>query len=171
MDQGLLNLAAIATYLIMGLGVVAALGVVLLRNLFHAALALAALLVATAAIFITLQADFLAMVQILIYVGAVMTLIIFAIMLTGQIATQQVTQNNKQSFIAFAAMIFFSVVLIFILFQTPWPVHDPAMNDPVTAATLGKSLLGEYVFPFEIISVILIAALIGAVTIAKKDSE
>jgi len=160
----------IAVYAIMGVSVIAAIGVVTLRNLFHAALTLAMVLLGTAAVFISLQAEFLAMVQILIYVGAVMTLIIFAVMLTSRLTDESIPQQNKQGFPAFLVVSLLGAVLIFILLQAPWPIHAPGVHSPVSVTDLAKAMLGNYVFPFEVISVILIAALIGAVTIAKKDS-
>ena len=96
MDTGLSYLGVGVVYGIMALSVIAAIGVVTLRNLFHAALFLAGVLLGTAGLFISLHADFLAMVQILIYVGAVLTLIIFAIMLTGRISDPSIKQKNNQ---------------------------------------------------------------------------
>lgn len=148
-----------------------ALGVVTLRNLFHCALCLAAALIGTAALYIVLQAEYLAAIQILLYVGAVVTLVIFAIMLTEHLMGKTVRQNNSQSLLAIAGLAGFVVLLTGLILKTPWPVTPTALKAKVSVMGLGKALMGTYVFPFEVISVVLIAALIGTVIIAKKDAE
>ena len=148
----------------------AAVSAVTLPNLFHAALALALALVGVAGIFLALQADFLAVVQILIYVGAVMTLVVFAIMMTEKINDKSVRQKNHLGLPAFAATVLFFIPLIGILRHTAWPVHAEEMiRTHVTVLDLGKALVGTYVFPFEMISVVLIAVLVAAVIVARKD--
>ena len=156
-------------YVMMAVSVVAAIGVVTLRSVFHAALALALTLLGVAGIYIALQAEFLAMVQILIYVGAVMTLVIFAIMLTERLGDKTVRQDNPQSAPAFLGALAFLGMLSWVILKTPWPVTEEAVAKHVSTLDLGKALMGIYVFPFEVISVVLIAALIGAIVIAKRD--
>lgn len=165
------NLSNAGIYVAMAVGLLAAVGVVTLRSLFHAALALAAVLLVTAILFISLHAEFIAMVQILIYVGAVMTLVIFAIMLTGRLGEKSIQQHNRQSWIALLAGATFLAFLLRIILETPWPVSTPLPETDVSVFELGQALLGPYVFPFEIVSVLLLAALIGAIVIARKDSE
>ena len=155
----------------MALSVIAAICVVTLPNLFHSALSLVVTLIGIAAIYIALHAEFLAVVQVLLYVGAVMTLIIFSIMLTTGMGNKSIQQFNPLSLPAFAAAIVFVVVLAQIIFRTPWPVKPETVAATVSTADLGKAMMGLYVFPFEVISVILIAALIGAITIAREDKE
>ena len=169
--QPLILLIQIAIYTLMLTSVIAAIKVVSFRNLFHSALALAYVLVGMAGIFIALRADFLAMVQILIYVGAVMTLVIFTIMLTQRLGDKALRQNNRQSPLAVAATLVFLIFIIRVIYRTPWPVKAQTLEYPVTTSELGEALLGIYVFPFEVISVILIAVLIGAIVIAKRDPE
>lgn len=160
--------ANIFIYGVMAASLLAAVGAVTLRGLFHAALCLAIVLIGAAGLFISLHADFLAMVQILIYVGAVMTLVIFAIMLTERFGDRSIKQSNRQVPIAFLGSALFAALLIGLIQTTPWPVKSEAAAH-VTTSDLGKALLGQYVFPFEVISVILLAALIGAIVIARKD--
>jgi NADH-quinone oxidoreductase subunit J len=169
--QPLILFIQIAIYTAMVTAVIAAIKVVTFRNLFHSALALAYVLVGMAGIFIALRADFLAMVQILIYVGAVMTLVIFTIMLTQRLDDKSLHQNNRQSPIAFLAILVFLIFMIRVILKTPWPVKAQTLEYPVTTPELGEALLGVYVFPFEVISVILIAVLIGAIIIAKRDPQ
>lgn len=153
----------------MAVSVIAAIGVVTLRSIFHAALALAATLVGVAGIYLALQADFLAMVQILLYVGAVMTLVIFAVMLTERLGDKSVIANNRQSPLALAGILVFLLTLLRLISRTAWPLKEEALAARVSAADLGRALMNTYVFPFEVISVILIAALIGAIVMAKKE--
>ncbi len=160
--------AKISVYSVLALSLVAALGVVLFPSIFHAALCLVGALVGVAILYIALHAEFIAVVQILLYVGAVMTLVIFAIMLTHRIGDQTIPQANKQSLPALLSLACFVGLLGSLFLKTKWPV-GPAHTEPVSAFVLGKALLGEYVFPFEVVSVILIAGLIGAVVIARKD--
>lgn len=157
-------------YLVMALTVLAALGVVLLPNLFHAALALAGTLLGIAGIYAALGADFLAAVQILIYVGAVMTLVIFAVMLTQRFGDKTIAHKNHLGLPAFAGAIVFLAALSRVILATPWPQKAPGAQR-VTAAMLGHSLMKEFIFPFEVISVILIAALVGALVVAKRTKE
>lgn len=160
-------------YIIMFLSVFAALGVVLARNIFHSALFLVGALLGVAALFIALHAEFIAVVQILLYVGAVVTLIIFAIMLTQRIGDKTVPQTNKQSPLAFVALLSFLLLLGSLFFKIDWSsiLAGEAARGlmPVDALALGKALLGEYVFPFEVVSIVLIGALIGSIVIARKD--
>jgi len=162
----LILLSKLFIYLVLLLSLAAALGVVLLPNIFHAALCLAGTLLGVAALYLALGADFIAVIQILLYVGAVMTLVIFAIMLTRRIASEEVPARNKQSLPAFLSLCGFVALLIPLV----WKISPPAEKwARVDALALGKALLGVYVFPFEVVSIVLIAALIGAVTIARKD--
>ena len=155
-------------YLVMGLSLIAAVGVVTLPNIFRAALCLVGTLLGVAVLYIALRAEFIAVVQILLYVGAVMTLVIFAIMLTHRIGDQTISQKNKQSLPALAALLAFVGGVGPLLLKTPWSLAQPG-TAPVDTLALGQALLGEYVFPFEVVSVVLIAALIGAIVIARKD--
>jgi NADH:ubiquinone oxidoreductase subunit 6 (subunit J) len=158
-------------YAVMLLSVIAAIGVVTLPNIFHAALALVAVLLGSAAVFAALHADFLAVVQVLIYVGAVMTLVIFAIMLTERLGNQIKSQSNKLVFPAIVGTLVFFIILVRLIVATPWPVKAPERFVDVSVLDLGRALMGPYVFPFEVISVILIAALVGAIVIARKEKS
>jgi NADH:ubiquinone oxidoreductase subunit 6 (subunit J) len=164
-------MAKIGAYSLMAGVLIFALGVVTLRNLFHSALCLAAVLVGTAGFYLFFRADFLAAVQILLYVGAVMTVIIFAVMLTEHLAGRTVIQHNRQSIPAILGLGAFVIVIGVVLVKTPWPVTEKALGAKVSVMGLGEALMTTYIFPFEVISVVLIAALIGAVVIAKKDPK
>ncbi len=167
----LVNISTLGVYVVMAVSVITALAVVTLRNLFHSALCLVAVLLGVSIIYLSLHAEFLAMVQILIYVGAVMTLVIFAIMLTGNFSDQTVRQTNKQGLVALGVALPFLFFLFQLIQRTPWPVRQEAVLLKVSTFDLAQALLGPYVFPFEVISVVLIAALIGAIVIAKREKS
>ncbi len=159
--------AKAGVYAVMGVSILAALGAVLLRNIFHAALAFMVSLLGIAGLFLALQADFLAVVQVLLYVGAVVTLIIFSIMMTEQIGNTSTASSNRLMAPALVLCLVLAGGLAALVTKTPWPFKQ--LNPAVSAADLGAGLMGTYVFPFEAISVFLIAALIGAIVIAKKE--
>ncbi|OQA58226.1 MAG: NADH-quinone oxidoreductase subunit J [Candidatus Omnitrophica bacterium ADurb.Bin277] len=167
----ILTLAAkIGAYALMTGVLLFALGVVALRNLFHSALCLAAALIGIAGLYLFFRADFLAAVQILLYVGAVMTVIIFAIMLTEHLSGKTTIQHNRQSLPAFLGIAALVTVIAKVILQTPWPVTQKALGAHTSVEGIGTALMTVYVFPFEVISVVLIAALIGAVIIAKREN-
>ncbi len=146
---------------------VGAIGVVTARNLFHAALFLILCFFGVAGIFITLEAEFLAVAQVLIYVGAISILIIFAIMLSRGIARTEGSALNAQwAVVAIGAMLFF-VLLIILLLQVNWPVVQ-ANVPPNAIAEMGRAFIGNYVIPFEVASVLLVVALIGAIIVARE---
>ena len=163
------TIAQAGMYVVMGLSLLAALASVSLPNIFHSALALIGVLVGTAALYVALGADFLGLVQILLYVGAVMTVVIFAIMMTHKIGDPSAPSKNRLSFPALIAVSAVLGTLAALIHKTPWPVKNAAAAPRVTTLDLGHALMGPFVFPFEIISVVLIAALVGAIVIARKD--
>lgn len=155
-------------YAIAGIIVLFALLSVTLRNIFHSALSLVAALLGVAAVYIYLDAEFLALIQALIYVGAIMTLIIFGIMLTLKISDKGLRQHNRQRFFSFLISGSMAALLISVFirsnFKKPVLIQaGPSLQD------IGRLLLTKYALPFEIISVVLLAALIGAVAISRKD--
>ncbi len=148
-------------------GVLGALGVVLLRNVFRAALSLVLCLLSVAGIYVTLSADFLAAAQILIYVGAISVLIILAIMMTRDI--KQGSPSNRLRVPALVVAIAFFLVMAFAVTSTPWRIAGTAPVFPTTSA-LATKLFGDkgFVLPVEIAAVLLLAAVIGAIVLARE---
>ena len=157
----------IAFWILAVVGILAALGVVLLRNVFRAALSLVLCFLAVAGIYVTLSADFLAAVQVLIYVGAISVLIILAIMLTREV--QQGSPTNRLRVPAFIVAILFLGVVAFAIFQTSWQIADIPPMEPTTSA-LAFRLFGEggFILPLEIAPLILLAAIIGAIVLVRE---
>jgi len=147
--------------------VVAALAVLLIRDVFRAAMALILLFLTIAAIYITLSADFLAVVQILVYVGAISILIIVGIMLT-----QDVKRGNPSGKLTVPALVT-GVILVIVLglsiTRTVWNISGDAPTEPTTAP-LGQLLFGQggYLFPVEMVAVLLLTAILGAIVILRE---
>lgn len=154
-------------FLVATLTLTAALATVLLRNVFHAALALVGTFFGVAAVYLMLEAEFLAIVQILIYVGAIAVLILFAVMLTrGLMKNEDSNINGQWAWAALAVGTLFIGMFILIL-QVPWKISNQlVVGDTVPA--LGTALLTTYLLPFEVVSVLLLATLIGAFIIARE---
>jgi NADH-quinone oxidoreductase subunit J len=158
---------SIAFWILAVIGVMAALAVVLLRDVFRAALSLVLCFLTVAGIYITLSADFLAAVQILIYVGAISVLIILAIMLTREV--QHGSPSNRLQIPAFIVAALFLGGVAFALLNTPWPVSSAPPLEPTTSA-LAELLFGEggFILPVEIAPILLLAAIIGAIALVRE---
>lgn len=157
----------IAFWILAITAVVAALAVVSLRNIFRAALCLILCFLSIAGIFVTLSADFLAAVQVLINVGAIAILIILAIMLTREVERGSLT--NKLQLPALAGAAVFFGLAAFSAIKTPWQVSDLPPVEPTTAE-LAVKLFGEggFILPVEISAVLLLATIIGAIVIMRE---
>ncbi len=146
------------------------LAVVLSRNLFHSVLYLAVALVATAGVFLHLGAEFLAAVQILLYAGGVVTIVVFAIMLTERLVGERLTQTTRQ--LANGAIVSGTVLVALLLFLTrvelPRPRERPPLVGDLTQA-IGRDLLTRFALPFELLAVLFLAALLGALFFARQD--
>jgi NADH-quinone oxidoreductase subunit J len=144
------------------------LAVVLTPNLFHSVLFLAVALVATGVVFLFLEAPFLFGVQLLLYAGGVVVLVVFAIMLTERIVGQRIAQSSHGLVNgAIVAAAVFVGIAGFLLQAGPAPAARPYSGD-VTVA-LAQTLLGPYAVPFELLGVLLVAALLGALYFARED--
>jgi len=161
-------------YMLASILIIAALAVVKARNIFNAALSLGIVFFAVAGFYVTLQAEFIAGMQILVYVGAIIILILFAIMLTQGIHRREKTSSPQGMVIA--AVVFLAIVAGFIIMwhHSPAPpVSTAHLPDGAEATTLliGTSLVKDYTLPFELLSVLLLAALVGAIAITKKEEN
>jgi len=147
--------------------VVAALGVVFLRNVFRAALALVLCFITVAGLYITLSADFLAAVQILVYVGAISVLIILAIMMTREV--QQGSPSNKMKLPAFIVAAVLLGIMIYTVTRTSWQIAAESPLTPTTAP-LATRLFSEngFILPVEIAAMLILAAILGAIVIARE---
>ena len=150
-----------------GLTLVGGLGLVVTRNVVHAALFLLLSLSAVAGLYLVLLAEFLALVQVLIYGGAVIIVVLFAIMLTRNSEYPRISDNRQWPLAAITALAL-AVIFGVALWQSASSATDS--NSPVFA-DLGNSLFTRWAVPFEIASIVLLVALIGALIIARSDSS
>jgi NADH-quinone oxidoreductase subunit J len=145
-----------------------ALAVVLSKNLFHAVLWLALALTGTAGVFLLLDAEFLAAVQLLLYAGGIITIVVFAIVVTERLIGERITQTNMR--IGGGALI--SLVLlgfiVNVLRKSPLPATRPDMPGDLTR-TLGMAVLTRYVLPFELLAVLMLAGMLGAIYFARPE--
>jgi NADH-quinone oxidoreductase subunit J len=157
----------VAFWILAVVGVLAALAVVLLGDVFRAALSLVLCFLAVAGIYIILSADFLAAVQVLIYVGAISVLIILAIMLTREV--QRGSPSSRLRIPAFFVAILFLAGVAFALLNTPWQVSVAPPLEPTTPALAGL-LFGEggFILPVEIGAILLLAAILGAIVLVRE---
>ena len=157
----------IAFWVLAIVGVASALAVVLLRDIFRVALSLVLCFLAVAGIYVTLSADFLAAVQVLIYVGAISILIILAVMLTREV--QRGSPSNKLRIPVFVVAVLFFGVVAFAVVNTPWQVSAVPPLEPTTAALAGK-LFGEggFILAVEIAAALLLAAILGAIVLVRE---
>ena len=144
-----------------------ALGVVASRNVVHAALALLVSLISVAGIYLVLFAEFLALVQVLIYGGAIIIVLLFAIMLTRNSEYPRIADNKQWPLAAVAALAFLGILIPSFLINK---IEDTnAQNASFTG--IGESLFTTWAVPFEVASLVLLVALIGAIIIARSDEE
>ncbi len=145
-----------------------ALAVVLSKNLFHAVLWLALALTGTAGVFLMLDAEFLAAVQLLLYAGGIITIVVFAIVVTERLVGEHITQTNMR--IGGGALI--SLVLlgfiVNVLRKSPLPATRPEMPGDLTRM-LGMSVLTRYVLPFELLAVLMLVGMLGAIYFARPE--
>ncbi len=162
-------LIAIAFGLLAAIVLVSAFWVVTLRNLFRAALSLGLALLGVAGLFLLLEAEFLAFVQILVYVGAVLTLVVFATMLTAKRHTGSDVPAHRQRRLAAAT----SVLLFLLLASAAQTLALPSdvSGEAVSLGALGRQLVTRLILPFEVISLVFVAVMIGAIAIAVVRPE
>lgn len=140
--------------------------VVFAKSIMRAVFALMFTLFGVAGLYISLHADFLAATQVLIYVGGVLVILIFGIMLTQRLVDADLRSGRIQFAPTMIALSILFVFLLFVVFNTPWNVQGPAQFENTTL-NIGTLLMTEWLLPFEVASILLLAALIGAVGIAR----
>jgi NADH-quinone oxidoreductase subunit J len=156
-------------YVVAVVTVLGSLGVVLARNIVHSALFLVLALLSVAGIFILLAAEFLAIVQVLIYGGAVAILILFVMMLTRVRDNMAALDGEQRPFAAIAAGTFLGMTVLAIL-STEWPGETEEAT-VISIEQIGDKLFTNWAVPFEIASLVLIVALVGAIILARGEES
>ena len=147
-----------------------AIWVVVSPNLVHSAVSLLFTLFGIAGLYVFLFADFLAATQVVIYVGGILVLIIFGVMLTNKIDKPVIESVSSNKIIGVLISSFIFTILSIIVIQTKWPIIENSSSGPSTVELIGKLILGKYLLPFELVSILLLAALVGAALLARKKS-
>ncbi len=163
-----ISIGTIIFYLVAALIVVSAAVVVFSSNIVYSAFSLVGTFGGVAGIYVLLGADFVAAVQILIYVGGIVVIILFAIMLTHRIADVQVTNRSVGKIPALIVTGLLITLLVSTILDSSWTKADKVGYDPTTAQ-IGELFLKDYLLPFELASIVLLIALIGAVVLSRKE--
>lgn len=143
--------------------------VVTTRNVVHAALYLVATLMSAGALYIMLFAEFVAWVQVLVYVGAIIVLMLFGLMLTRAPIGSGDYDNDQKPLAALVALAVFGVTSWILVQGFEGKQVGFARTEGTTSREVGEEIFTKYVLPFEVVSVLLLAALVGAVLIARRD--
>lgn len=146
-----------------------ALGVVTSRNLFHSALYLVLSFFGVAGYYVLLNAGFLAVVQLFVYVGAIAILVLFAIMFSRRMMAAGQSQANQQSWLVGPVVIILFALLMTVVGSIGWPVTEAEPSGDVVNQ-LGLAFLGSYLIPFEVVGILLSVALIGAIILAREKT-
>jgi len=165
-----MNFYDIIFYLFAAITVVSAVVVVNAKNIVHAAFSLLLTFFGVAGIYVLLGADFLSIVQIMVYVGGILILLLFGVMLTNKITNVEIRTGAIYVFPAIIVVGAFTAVLFSVITSTKWHVGNLDIPN-TTTKMLGNLLLTDYVLIFELLAILLLIALIGAASIARRDKE
>lgn len=159
---------AIAFYVLATITLASGAVVVGSPNIVHSAVALVPAFLGVTGIYVLLGAEFVAVIQVLIYAGAITVLILFVIMLTEGGTGVRARQRNEQGAVGAAVAAAMAVLLIAVATHTPW-AHLGGALPPYTPGAIGQSFLGPNILVFEGTSIVLLVSLVGAIVIARKE--
>lgn len=162
-----MSLSLVAFYILGAVCLGGALGVVMSRNVVYAALLLLVSLMGVAGVFLLLLAEFLALVQVLIYGGAITIVVLFVVMLTREQEFRALRDNPQRPLAVVAGLMVFGLLVAAMVKGTP----SETVRNSVEFTTLGKGLFTQWAVPFEVASLVLLVALIGAIVIAREGGE
>ena len=150
--------------------IISAINVVISSQLIYSAVSLLFTLFGVAGLYVFLYADFIAATQVVIYVGGILVLIIFGVMLTNKIENATITSktHNKIPGVVFSGLLL--LLQFYAIFNTKWLVNNNPEKDS-TIMDIGELLLNKYLLPFEVVSILLLAALMGAAMLSRKKVE
>jgi NADH:ubiquinone oxidoreductase subunit 6 (subunit J) len=145
-----------------------ALAVVLTKNLFHSVLWLALALTGTAGIFLTLDAEFLAAVQLLLYAGGVITIVVFAIVVTERLVGERLSHTSRGLGKGAVVACALAAIVVNVIRHTPLAIERPALTDDLTRL-FGTTVMTDFVLAFELLGVLLLTSLVGAIYFARPE--
>ncbi len=143
-------------------------GVAFSRNIVHSAFSLLFAFGGVVGLFALMSADFLAVVQLMVYVGGILVLILFAVMLTNKITEVQRSNTFRNLGLGLVLLAGVLAALLYTVLGYDWPTREPAPFAP-TAETIGDAFLTSHLLPFEVAGLLLLAALVAAVVVARKE--
>jgi len=164
-----LSIGDLLFFVIAGFTVVSAAGVAFSPNIVYSAFSLMGAFMGVAGLYVFLAADFVAVIQVLIYVGGILVLMLFAVMLTHRIADVRVSNRSVGRLPALAIIVCIGVVMGKAAVGANWHGNTAAFPTAASYDAIGNGFLNEYVLPFELASVVLLAALVGAVVLSRKE--
>jgi NADH-quinone oxidoreductase subunit J len=160
---------ALFFYLLATVSVLSAAGVALAPNILYSAFSLLGTLAGVAGLYLYMGADFLGIAQLLIYVGGILVLILFAVLLTNRIGEMNITNLSAGLLIGAPAAIAVIGLIVKMSLATPWPTTEVVPTP--TVQRLGDAFLREWLMPFEFASLVLLMALVGAMVIARRAAK
>ena len=163
--------SSILFYILAAILIFFSLKVVTTKNLFHSVMAAFAVLMGTAALFFLMNAEFLGVVQLLVYAGAVTILVIFVVMLTTAGTNYNITWETPPGIWSFLVITLFGGMLAFIILSIAPIAQEAAQRPEIQDVTREMSirLFTEYILPFEVASLLILATLIGGIVLARRD--
>lgn len=161
--------SSLVFYPVAALVLVSAVLVVAFKNLIYSAIAMIACFAGVAAVYVILHAEILASAQILIYVGAISILILFAIMLTHHRGGRMQLFFHQQAWLAVPVAVLMALVLAAVLATAHYEAATESQNP--TTDKLSSMLFNQYAFPFELVSLVLLVAIVGAILLARKEKQ
>jgi NAD(P)H-quinone oxidoreductase subunit 6 len=168
LEAGTFGLPDLLFYLLSAVTLGGAAAVALSRNILRSAVGLLAALLGVGGIYVFLSADFVAITQVLVYIGGVLVLVLFAVMLTSKITDVNVSNTSVGLFGGVLLFVAVAPVLGAVAILTPWATRTPGPLAPTTRA-IGDAFLTKWLLPFEVASILLLATLVGAVVMARKE--
>ena len=166
-----MDLYTIAFYLFAAVTLISASVVVFSKNIIYSAFGLLFAFFGVAGLYVLLMADFIALTQLMIYVGGILVLILFGVMLTTRVISVDMRTGTIQTLPAVLVVAALSGTLVGVFWTTDWRVMPSFAGFEKTAPSIGELLLTSYLLPFEIASVVLLVALVGAAMIARREKK
>jgi len=157
-------------YIFAGVAILAAASILIFRNVLYAACSLVVTFLCVAAIYVLMGAEFVAVTQIMIYVGGIIVLMIFGVMLTNKLTGEALVTAMHNKFFGFIAGAGVFTMLLFCIFKINEPLISKMPEQTNNINVLGIGLMSDYILPFEIAAILLLLALVGAATIASNKS-
>ncbi|MGI6648540.1 MAG: NADH-quinone oxidoreductase subunit J [Bacillota bacterium] len=161
-----MSVSTIVFWIIAAVILGSAISVVTAQNLVHAALFMVLTFFGVSGLYVLLEADFLAVVQILIYVGAIAVLMVFGVMLTQRKGMEETNVSSSHKWVTGILVTALMVILAYAVTRTPWQVIDQAAPES-TVGLIGELMLTRFVIPFEIVGILLLVAVLGAIILTK----